>query len=189
MIRYPRLSLLAAMSSIAFSAAEAGAGSGPSVLENVLRGLDPDLNDHWTQAGEPLLAYLNQMTSTDVSRAEVDAITDGTKREAWAEWSATKWPAPTPPDEPPADGVARLGDDVLVTFPADQPFDGANEATGKVVLVLPDGSINVRVFAPNGGADQFLTGVRHLSALDGLPEGAAEWNLPTWSALPSGSGD
>lgn len=184
MYRHSRLSLLAAMSSIAFMAAEASAGSGPSVLENVLSGLDPANNDHWTQAGEPLLAYLNQMTSTDVSRADVDAITDGTKREAWAEWSATKWS--TQP-EPSLEG-ARLGSDVLVIFPTDQPFDGANEAVGKVVLLLDDGAINVRVFAPNGGADLFLTGVRHASTLDDLPADAAERNLPTWSALPSDNG-
>ena len=69
---------------------------------------------------------------------------------------------------------------MIVTFPEDQRFDGETQAVAKVVKVLDDGSINVRAYAPNGGADQFITGVRHESTLDDLPEGAAERNLPVW---------
>lgn len=92
--------LLASMSSIAWAAAGEGGGGGgdPVSLEGALKMLSVDTDDHWTEGGLPLIDRLKGMTGSDVTRAEVDEITDGTKREGWAEWRKTKWPAPADPD-------------------------------------------------------------------------------------------
>ena len=242
MYRHNRLSLLGAMSSIAFMAAEAAAGEGPAPIELVLQRLNTENDEHWTKGGEPLLEYLQHATSSDVSRADVDAITDGTKREAWADWADAKWPAgggldadadpdgaaaaeaevdaeaaeqtgPLTKEGKIADDVARaeaqrvsgvhtetvpvpgqvvpfhpaeIGDSVIVTWPEGSTFDGASRAYGKVVG--GDGSApNIKVFAPNGGADATFTGVRHSSKRDEMAADSPDRNLPVFDYLPARS--
>lgn len=64
-------------------------------------------------------------------------------------------------------------------------FDGDEEAVGIVVKVNGDGTLNVKGFAPNGGADHTFTGVRNKAEVDAMPDGAdknaaitATWDWP-----------
>jgi hypothetical protein len=93
--------------------------------------------------------------------------------------AASPAPAPASADRP-AISKCRI---VLVTLGA--PFDGETEVVGIVVKVNDDGSINARLFAPNGGTDGFVTGARHADEVAAMPEGAdrnaasaAVWAFP-----------
>jgi hypothetical protein len=57
----------------------------------------------------------------------------------------------------------------------DGGFDGEMMAAAIVVKVNDDGTVNLRVFAPNGGADISVTGVHHHSEYDTPP------NVVTWA--------
>ena len=74
--------------------------------------------------------------------------------------------------------LPTLGRIVHVNFPAG--VDGATEAAGIVTAVHGDGSINVYVFPPNGGAPFSLTGARSVAERDALPSDSADRNLPAW---------
>lgn len=83
------------------------------------------------------------------------------------------------PETAPAPKVSA-GRQVTVFFPKDQPFDGELEATATVTKVLEDGSVNVRVLAPNGGPDLFITGVKTTAERDALGDDDAAKNLAAW---------
>lgn len=91
-------------------------------------------------------------------------------------------PAPDPadpaPDPAPAPVLPTLGRIVHVNFPGG--FDGATEAAGIVASVHGDGSLNVFVFPPNGGAAFSLAGVRSGDERNALPSDSADRNLPAW---------
>lgn len=64
-------------------------------------------------------------------------------------------------------------------------LDGHFEAAGIVTLVNEDGSINVKAFAPSGGADVSYTGVKARPDVDAMEDGAdknaaraAVWDWP-----------
>lgn len=68
-----------------------------------------------------------------------------------------------------------------------QPIDGEGDGgvAAIVVKVNDDGSLNLRCFAPNGGADPFVTGVRRKSDVEAMEDGPDKTRL--WPA--PGSGD
>lgn len=74
--------------------------------------------------------------------------------------------------------LPTLGRFVHVNFP--DGFDGATEAAGIVASVHGDGSLNVFVFPPNGGAAFSLAGTRSVDERNALPSDSADRNLPAW---------
>lgn len=242
MIRHHRLSLLAAMSSIAFMAADAGGNDGQThsarSLEEALKSLSPDTESHWTESGLPRIEHLEAITGQNVSRAGVDEITSGTKRDAWADWRGTKWPdadkgeggepnrdevesaqgipatpgvgtkeekvtddvsranlqrqASPVPDAKPVPGAVvpfrqpQEGDHVRLTFPAEQFFEGQHSTAVGVIVKVNNGAagdVNVKVYSPDGGADGFITGVRHADKVLETAVDSPARNLPTYQYL------
>ena len=53
-----------------------------------------------------------------------------------------------------------------------QPFDGETAVAAIVVKVNDDGSANLKLLAPNGGEDGFVTGVRSKAEVDAMADGA-----------------
>lgn len=82
-----------------------------------------------------------------------------------------------------ANAPVQMGDMVVAYAPPKDPetgahdggFDGEEMASAIVVKVNDDGSVNLKVLAPNGGADIFITGVRHRSEFD-EPPAVATWD-------------
>jgi hypothetical protein len=159
-------------------------------LREAVNKLDDADDAHWNADGtakmEAVEAIFGDSTPT---RAEVDAI--GRLREAGFQKSAENDPNPAPPPaptnidnpRPPAPNppaTATPGRIVTLTFDPKRDaegkptfsFDGEHVAAAVVTRVYDDGSINVKAFAPNGGADQAFTGVRHKADVDAMPDGA-----------------
>lgn len=159
------------------TATEGSAGSGPLSLEEAIGQLDPTNDDHWTAAGLPSLAILKTLTgNTSLTRDEVDAI--GRVRDSAGTTEGETEPAPSEPPE--------LGAHVLAYAPPRQEgkgahdggFDGDDTAVAIVVKTYEDGSVNLKVLAPNGGADIFVTGAKQRT--DGSE------TVATWDWLPDG---
>lgn len=85
---------------------------------------------------------------------------------------------PAPAGADPAPVLPTLGRIVHVNFPGG--YDGATDAAGIVASVAGDGSLNIFVIPPNGGAAMSLTGVGSLDARNALPSESPDRNLPAW---------
>lgn len=157
-------------------------------LRAAVAALDDGNDNHWNIDGKPNMlaveAFFGDATPT---REEVDAI--GRVRNAAkssAEPAASSLPLPPgvdlnppavnelppveqPPKPPATVTPCRL---VMLTFDAARPFDGEVHVPGLVLKVFEDGTINVKAFAPNGGADVTVTGVHHVDDALAMPEGA-----------------
>lgn len=84
------------------------------------------------------------------------------------------------PAMPPGDQVT-VGRPVLLHFTEGQKFDGERLASGVIVKVCDDGTINVKAFGGNGGADATFTGVMHKSEVDAKADDDAAKHLPSWT--------
>lgn len=201
-----RVALLASMSSVAWAAADEGGGGGGGgtlPLEEALKRLSLVTDGHWTEGGLPLIEHLKGLTGSDVTRAEVDAITDGTKRDAWAEWRKTKWSeyaegalSPADPDvvaaedEAPAPALTKeekVAEDVASAEQKRSVSSSAPEQPPVAGAVLTfrgvDQGDDVIVTWP-GEQTLTLTGVRHSSKWKESAVDSPLRNLP-WFDVPT----
>lgn len=146
--------------------------------------LDDADDSHWLDDGRPRMEAVEAtFGDTTPTREEVDKVgrvrvlhaseannpnattaVDSTNAGAGADLSPVK--------EQPKQSVTP-GRMVTLRFPDERPFDGATVAAGVVVNTeFDDGSINVKAFAPNGGADVTFTGVRYRPDVEAMDEGA-----------------
>lgn len=167
-----------------------------TALRDALLGLDPSNDTHWTKAGLPALNHLEGVTGGSVTRAAVDALVpNGATREDWAGAVEAMVAAGAPDAEaaPEANGTDSVADDDraaqsepahyepyvagIVQVTTAEPHDGAEVSAAIVVKVNDDGSVNLRLFSANGGADGFLAGVnfRDLTGDEDAPRPFWEW--------------
>lgn len=109
-------------------------------------------------------------------------VADGAQKFTAAEIAANKsdTAAPEPKQK------VSIGRIVIVSLDENgDGLDGHFEAAGIVTLVNEDGSINVKAFAPGGGADVCYTGVKAKPDVDAMEDGAdknaarsAVWDWP-----------
>jgi hypothetical protein len=84
-----------------------------TTLKQALKLLDPQNDEHWTAGGLPRVEALEQLTGTQLSRADVEAAAPDLKRS-----NAEAAPAPAQP-QPPADndhvaeGTTKFPDGVM----------------------------------------------------------------------------
>ena len=207
MKHYHRLGMIGLLSTVAFAAADnvSGSGAASMPLIDALRLLDFDNADHWNKDGSPSMDALQHLTGDKtITREDVDKITNGAKRPTGpADAIPDVFRAPATNEgkaKEPLTGTGTVsqgtgtgaaqgdlapqvpskGRIVTVFAGGGASFDGDAEAAAIVARVNDDGSLNVRVISPNGGADQFVTGLKTKAELDALPEGDAGRNVSFW---------
>ncbi len=168
------LTLLRAMA----DESNAGSGGGALTIEAAVASLDDDNPDHWTQAGLPKVEVIQQLTgqTEGVNRETIDAF--GRSRKV--DGADDQQQASAGEQNEPGD---LLGSTVKVCWPGEQTFDGEQEAVGLVVKVAEDGTLNVKALAPNGGADQTITGLVSAEDHDQIGDDDPAKNLPWWDYL------
>jgi hypothetical protein len=122
-----------------------------------------------------------------VNQVPADGATDTPVVAPDAPPAATSDPIPaTPPTSTPSQQTIGRHRIVDLEFPDDTPLDGNTFATGLVVKVNPDGSVNAWAFPADGGALQFYTGVRNKAEVAAMPDGddknaasACTWSFQT----------
>ncbi len=138
-------------------------------LKEAVASLDDANDEHWTGAGLARVDVIEGLTGEQHTREEVDAIGRTRQHEQHGGSGSQLGDV----DEPPT-----IGDDVMICWPEGQKFDGEQKALGKVLKIGDDGTLNVKVFGPNGGADAFFTGVRSKEAYDAAEENSPDRRLP-----------
>lgn len=172
------------------------------IILDALASLDPTNDGHWTATGQPAVAAVSLLVSdANVSRADIDAAAPNWSRthpsndpivpDAGAGPAETaNLPPATPTPQPPinldvalptktARQLPSMGRMVHVHLP--EEFDGQNESAGLVVRVNEeDGSVALRIFAANGGADAYSSTVPYIDDVDpSIPvENQMHWYWP-----------
>ncbi len=206
--KYLHLGLLCSVAFIMSDTGGSGAGdqSKPTLGQALVR-LDPNNEDHWTQSGDPLLAHLETVTGGDVSREDVDKLTNGLKRsDDWKQELAdsadlvdddegdgdaiatnlaalSDEPAPAPPRKSALDSGRYRADTKALEVSVSQvvylrsPERG--NASGVVSEVHDNGEVDVEL------EGETVTGVQHVSVVKQLPADAPERNLDAWDFNPA----
>lgn len=142
--------------------------------------LDDGNDSHWLESGQPAMSAVEAIFGdTTPTRAEVAAV--GRVRvnagQVGGVTSGSPDPLPpgttsTPTSTPASAPTVTVTPGRIVLVKPASGIDGEAGAVGIVVKVNGDGSVNVKAFSPNGGADVTFTGVRHAAEVEAMPEGA-----------------